>query len=216
MNTTHLLLGDVYEKRCWTSDYCPVDGYPECHVQYSFLVGNGKCDGGQYNTEKCGYDGNDCLYFNSNYPNCKAQMPKLIGDGYCLWDGEYNNFDCSWDGGDCQLLGLPAKPVWIILLVIGLLCSCRHACKSEEDDNEDNCGVDNQQTLPSAQTALPLPFAPVLEVEAPPGNRQTFVAANEVIISSCKENELVFPHRTMRQASDRDEEIQKFEIEGDT
>lgn len=113
---------------------------------------------------------------------------------------------CSWTGDDCLILGVPAKIVSVILVVLGLLCSCRQGCKSEDDDKDD-CRVDTAQTLPTAQSVLPLPFAPVLEVEAP-GDRA-------VITLSGKENDQIFPHGAMRQMSDGDGEIQKFEIEGD-
>jgi Periplasmic protein TonB, links inner and outer membranes len=34
--------------------------YPSCNVENPSLVGNGVCDGGDYNTEACGHDGGDC------------------------------------------------------------------------------------------------------------------------------------------------------------
>ena len=56
------------------------------------------------NTEKCGWDGGDCLEFNAKYPDCDVGYPYLIGDGNCDssdWSGSYNSEECGFDGGDC-------------------------------------------------------------------------------------------------------------------
>jgi hypothetical protein len=74
--------------------------YPNCNVDYPSWIGNGYCEGGDYNTAECGFDGGDCDYFN-NYPNCNAQPPWRIGDGYCD-GGDYNTAECGFDGGDCD------------------------------------------------------------------------------------------------------------------
>ena len=68
------------------------------------VIGNGRCDGGDYNTEECGYDGGDCTQFNQKYPNCTALYPFHIGDGRCDdsdYYGYYNTSECGYDGGDC-------------------------------------------------------------------------------------------------------------------
>ena len=84
--------------------------YPGCDVNYPFLVGDGSCDDGEYNTEKCGFDGGDCVVpmlvgslesFLKKYPNCTADAAVFfLGNGKC--DGvEYNNEQCGYDDGDC-------------------------------------------------------------------------------------------------------------------
>ena len=34
--------------------------YPNCLLDYPQLIGNGRCRGGVYNTESCGWEGGDC------------------------------------------------------------------------------------------------------------------------------------------------------------
>lgn len=77
----------------------------DCNVEYPPLLGNGRCNGGKYNTFECGWDKGDCATFNENYPNCDVTYPYYIGDGTCDKD-EYNNEDCGYDGGDCICFNL--------------------------------------------------------------------------------------------------------------
>ena len=63
----------------------------------------GYCDGGQYSTEDCGWDGGDCV---EGYPDCQVTSPEIVGDGNCN-GGQYNTEDCGWDGGDCVVPGWP-------------------------------------------------------------------------------------------------------------
>lgn len=92
-----------------------------CSVDDPDLLGNGVCNGGEYNTPECTYDGGDCAEFNKKYPDCrrsdgkygscssfnatypgcKVQIPEFIGDGEFCDPGEYNTAECHWDGGDC-------------------------------------------------------------------------------------------------------------------
>eukprot|EP00554_Chaetoceros_debilis_P000877 CAMPEP_0194096190 /NCGR_PEP_ID=MMETSP0149-20130528/57211_1 /TAXON_ID=122233 /ORGANISM="Chaetoceros debilis, Strain MM31A-1" /LENGTH=1350 /DNA_ID=CAMNT_0038782159 /DNA_START=274 /DNA_END=4326 /DNA_ORIENTATION=- len=72
--------------------------YPNCVIGDVFgptllgLLGNGICDGGEYNTP--------CIEFNEEYPGCLAREPRQMGDGVC---NDYNNFpECDHDGGDCS------------------------------------------------------------------------------------------------------------------
>lgn len=65
------------------------------------LIGNGRCNGGPYNTEICNYDGNDCIEFNALYPGCEVENPWRVGDGRCD-GGSYYTSNCGWDGGDCD------------------------------------------------------------------------------------------------------------------
>ena len=75
--------------------------YPDCNVDVPSRSGDGRCYGGEYNTEACGSDGDDCVEFNEKYPNCNVDYPAYIGDGFCD-GGEYNTEECGWDGGDCE------------------------------------------------------------------------------------------------------------------
>ena len=45
----------------WDGGDCAVDGHPMCHVDDPTLLGNGDCNGGEYNTEACAYDLGDCV-----------------------------------------------------------------------------------------------------------------------------------------------------------
>ena len=62
---------------------CLMAKYPNCTATYFGNMGSGRCDGWQYNTEECGWDGGDCVELNTKYPNCHAANPSNIGDGYC-------------------------------------------------------------------------------------------------------------------------------------
>ena len=98
---------------CWRMKQTPVisdEEYPNCHVEIQAKIGDGNCDGGQYNTEDCGWDGGDCL------SNCHVDNPEWIGDGFCNGGG-YNTEECGWDGDDCVVEGYPdchvVRPQWI-------------------------------------------------------------------------------------------------------
>ena len=73
----------------------------ECIVEDPSKLGNGQCDGDEYNTEKCRWDEGDCLILNQ-YPDC-ALTPKQsarLGDGSC--DGlPWFSHECGIDAGDC-------------------------------------------------------------------------------------------------------------------
>ena len=45
-------------------------------------MGDGWCDGGDYNTAECGCDGGDCKEV-AGYPGCRADFPSMIGNGGC-------------------------------------------------------------------------------------------------------------------------------------
>lgn len=75
--------------------------YPNCDVTQMQNVGDGFCDGYEFNTQECGWDGGDCDAFNLNTPNCSVPYPYLVGNGYC--DGyDYDTLECNYDGGDCD------------------------------------------------------------------------------------------------------------------
>lgn len=81
-----------------TSD-CEVEGFPDCSVDIPVQIGNGVCNGGDYNTEVCGYDGGDCIEWNQKFPDCKLDDLSFVANGLC--DKESNSLECGWDGGDC-------------------------------------------------------------------------------------------------------------------
>jgi len=77
------------------------DKYPYCSILVTEIpkIGDGYCDGGQFNSIACVFDGGDCIDFNLEYPNCKATEPELVGNDECNF--ELNNEDCNFDGSDC-------------------------------------------------------------------------------------------------------------------
>ena len=79
-----------------------IDSFPECQVSSSGWIGDGECDGGEYNTAECGWDGGDCDAPPTppGYPDCYVSHPESIGDGNC--EGAFNFEECGWDGGDCE------------------------------------------------------------------------------------------------------------------
>ena len=85
----------------WATCSQGVASNTKCVVDKPVNLGDGYCDGGQYNKFDCGWDHGDCLDFNKQYPNCRAPSPFLVGNGLC--DGKaYNNEACDFDGGDCN------------------------------------------------------------------------------------------------------------------
>ena len=67
----------------------------------AWFIQDGRCDGGDYNTVECNYDGGDCTEFNENYPNCNVDSPYKVGDNFCD-KGDYDTEECGYDGGDCD------------------------------------------------------------------------------------------------------------------
>lgn len=60
-------------------------------------LGDGRCDGGIFNTKECGWDDGDCLVCNTVVPDSSK-----IGDGRCD-GGLYLEFlACNYDGQDCS------------------------------------------------------------------------------------------------------------------
>ena len=88
--------------------------YPNCHVSHPEWIGDDFCNGGQYNTKQCSWDGGDC--FEQNWPGCHVSHPEWIGDGFCN-GGQYNTAECGWDGEDCFGRNWPrcqvGNPEWI-------------------------------------------------------------------------------------------------------
>ena len=75
--------------------------YPNCDIPNEQIhrIGDGKCDGGIFNSVQCALDGGDCLSFNIAYPNCDISQPERVGDGVC--NEELNRVECDYDGTDC-------------------------------------------------------------------------------------------------------------------
>lgn len=55
--------------------------YPDCVVENPSKLGDGICNWKPYNTERCGWDGGDCLI--ENYPDCHVPNPSRLGNGIC-------------------------------------------------------------------------------------------------------------------------------------
>jgi hypothetical protein len=68
----------------------------QCIVDSPELLVNGKCDGGQYNTDGCHSDNGDCTLCNG-----MVEDRSKIGNGFCD-GGDYMDDSCSNDGGDCE------------------------------------------------------------------------------------------------------------------
>ena len=89
------------------------DIYPYCEVEDIKLINDGRCNNyGNYNTLECGYDGTDCIEFNSKFPNCTAADPSLLGDGECDNYHPYYTQACGWDRKDCDTV----VSVWVALI----------------------------------------------------------------------------------------------------
>jgi hypothetical protein len=107
--------GDGFCDRFFNTNVCGFDGgdclefnaeYPDCIVPYPWYIGDGYCNGAEYNVEACGWDGGDC--FRTNYPDCiGVDNPSNIGNGDCDNVAPYNTEACGWDGGDCLLPDYP-------------------------------------------------------------------------------------------------------------
>jgi len=69
------------------------------------LIGNGVCDGRDYNTFECGYDGGDCFERNElmqkRFSDCHVENIGWLNDGFCDGAG-YISEACGRDGGDCK------------------------------------------------------------------------------------------------------------------
>ncbi len=94
----------TFNAKCgWDRGDCEVAGYPDCRVDVPSRIGDGICNGGGYNKEVCGFDGGDCIEFNTLYPNCSTNRPYKVGDGLCEQSNGLNTKDCGFDGGDCVM-----------------------------------------------------------------------------------------------------------------
>lgn len=80
--------------------------HPGCMVADASRIGDGICDGEDFNTEDCHWDGGDCVI--EGYPDCHIDKPTLIGDGWCccsdscIYKDQVWTEECGWDGGDCE------------------------------------------------------------------------------------------------------------------
>lgn len=88
-----------------------VEGYPNCHVDMPSWIGDGICDGEEYNTEACGWDGGDCAD--------PEEWIKYNGQA-CVFDGalygnavegvdykKWYNMDLKWCTNKCRKTRVP-------------------------------------------------------------------------------------------------------------
>ena len=62
----------------------PIDDYPNCVVDFDWWIGDGFCDGRDYASEECGYDGGDCRFVGEEcYMNYEC-LSDRCGDGVCV------------------------------------------------------------------------------------------------------------------------------------
>ncbi len=81
----------------------------------AFLLVDGICNGGIFNSKNCKFDGGDCDDLNQKYPTCGVLDPRSdyhegtdffdnelsgLGDGKCN-GGAFNTEQCGYDAGDC-------------------------------------------------------------------------------------------------------------------
>lgn len=86
--------------------------YENCTARETWKLGDGECtenDPDTYNSAACGFEGGDCIAFNTNetYAECKVANPSLLGNGMCngklsVDPSDYNSEACAFDGGDCS------------------------------------------------------------------------------------------------------------------
>jgi len=75
--------------------------YPNCHVFHQEWIGDGTCNGGNYNKRGCGWDGGDCI--KKDWPSCHADSPEAfrgLGNGKC--NAAFDVIECGFDLGDCR------------------------------------------------------------------------------------------------------------------
>ena len=81
-----------YSRMQYDGDDCnEFNEFPDYNVKYPYWLGDGKYNGGDYNTEECGYE------FNAKHPDCNVKNQSPLGDGFCD-GGDYNTEECSYDG----------------------------------------------------------------------------------------------------------------------
>ena len=77
----------------------------KCQARDKTKLGDGTCDGGEYNTAQCGFDGGDCEQYNAlveqGCPVPNNSDASRLGDGICD-GGIFVAEGCDLDGGDCQ------------------------------------------------------------------------------------------------------------------
>jgi len=112
LNNVEEELGDGICNMQFAIEQCDYDGGDCCNydIRQSVLFGDGKCDGGLFNTEGCLYDFGDCDSFHRDFPDCALNDESLIsqsyagiilGDGICD-GGSYNVDECGFEYNDCS------------------------------------------------------------------------------------------------------------------
>lgn len=136
VTTSHIAVSTVILHMSNAKD---ISNYPDCKVSNTVLIGDSVCfNFGSYNTEECGFDGEDCTEFNSRYPDCTATFASFIGDGNCD-GGSYNTEECGYDAGDCLLQNLYPECTGIYDFLNNSVC--------EREYNTRECGFDGGDCL---------------------------------------------------------------------
>ena len=80
--------------------------YPDCEAPDPYRVGDGVCDGVNYMTNECGFDGGDCERCLANLENTTLNERLVdiskVGNGFCDGGEVLMSDECGNDGGDCE------------------------------------------------------------------------------------------------------------------
>ena len=74
-------------------------GFDKCVVPDHDLLGNGICDGDDYDSKECNWDDGDCEELHRLYPYCSDTSS--LNNGKCENTVPANTMACGYDGGDC-------------------------------------------------------------------------------------------------------------------
>eukprot|EP00903_Cladosiphon_okamuranus_P020097 g18457.t1 len=94
-------IGDGKEcnaRLCTAAECCAEDEYTDCYVEIRGWLGDGICDGDDYNTEECGWDGGDCCPCSCG----DEEGPCYPGNGWDCLDPDHQTCDGFCDESVCE------------------------------------------------------------------------------------------------------------------